>query len=130
MGGAAAFGNFVIYIVVIAVPLMAFWLAFNGVRTLNRLRGSHRGRPAPAGPPIERLASDLRRVRRSLLSLPEGTNNVRRRATEQAYDALLAQAALALRVEQQLQQAPDVLGRELERIRVEDELTEAGLRIR
>lgn len=130
MGGAAAFVNFVIYIVVISVPLMVFWLAFNGLRIVRRVAVLRRRRPAPSGPPIESLASDLRRVRRCMLSLPEGTNYVRRRATEQAYDALLAQAAQALRVQQRLQQAPDGLGRELERIRVEDELTAAGLRIR
>lgn len=130
MGGAAAFGNFVIYIVVIGLPLMLFWLAFNGRRVAERL-ASHRRRPAAAaGPPIERIASDLRRVRRALVTMPEGTNFVRRRATEQAYDALLAQAAQALRVEERLDAVPDGLGRELERIRVEDELTAAGLRIR
>lgn len=130
MGGAAAFGNFVIYIVAIGLPLMLFWLAFNGRRVAEWV-GGHRRRPAAAaGPPIERIAGDLRRVRRALVTMPEGTNFVRRRATEQAYDALLAQAAQALRVEERLDAVPDGLGRELERIRVEEELTAAGLRIR
>lgn len=122
-------GNVAVYVGVILVPLALFWLVCHGPGKVRAVRQRRHPEP-PANPPIERIADDLRRVRRARLSLPEGTNHVRRTATEQAYDALLRQAARALRVPERLGETRVGLDHELERLRVEEELTAAGLRIR
>jgi hypothetical protein len=95
-------------------------------RLVRRLR---RERPAPAGPPIEKLAADLRRVHRVLAHYEPGTPVVRRIGTLQAYDHLLKQACAAVDVQHQLDCLPQGTDLELERLRVEESLRSAGLAI-
>lgn len=68
-------------------------------RVMGRLRRAREMRPA--GPPIERIAADLRRLRRELVAL-DGQHRpglaTRRRALELAYDDVLRSACQALDV--------------------------------
>jgi hypothetical protein len=77
--------------------------------------------------PIERIAADLRRVRRTLASFEPGTSAVKKIAARQAYDALLVQACAALEVEHRLHVLPEGMDRGIERLRLEECLRELGL---
>jgi hypothetical protein len=124
-------GTLLLFAVVVIAPTLLFWIllrvpkAVDAVGTyLRRRRG-----PEPTTPPIERLAADLRRVHRTLADFPPGTPNVRRVATREAYDSLLAQACAAVEVPHRLDALPDGMDRELERLRIEDALRAAGVRV-
>ncbi|SFP00527.1 hypothetical protein SAMN05421810_101662 [Amycolatopsis arida] len=116
--------NLMVYAVVAVTPVMVFWAALRLVAFAQTVR---RTTPAMPHPPIERLAADLRRVRRTLADFEEGTPVVRRRGARQAYDALLIQACVALDVEHTLDRLPEGIEREMERLRVEESLRSAGL---
>ncbi|PRX47680.1 hypothetical protein B0I33_105260 [Prauserella shujinwangii] len=120
-------GNVLIYLAVVIAPTATCWV----ILMLPRLVAAARRRraPEPQGPPVERLAADLRRVRHSLATLPPNAPMVRRRATGEAYDALLAQACRAVGVAHRLDAVPEGIDRELERLRVEEALRGAGLAI-
>jgi hypothetical protein len=125
------FGNLVLLVVAVTAPLLVFWLIVRVPRLVDGVGAylrRHRG-PVPAHPPIERLAADLRRVHRDLAECPPGTPNVRRRATRAAYDALLTQACAAVEVPHRLADLPDGIDRDVERLRVEDALRTAGVRV-
>lgn len=125
-------GNVLIYAVLVVTPSAVLGLLFAIPKLFGALRRfrDRRRPPVPAHPPIERLAADLRRVDKAIRSLPEGVSIVRRRSTQQAYDALLRQACDALSVPAELDFLPDGLDRDLERARIEVELQRAGLVIR
>lgn len=124
--------NVLLYALLVVTPSATLALVFALPRVFGAVVRRLHGRtpPAPALPPIERLAADLRRVDRAMKALPEGASIVRRRGTQQAYDTLLGQACEALRVPAELDALPDGLERELERARLELELERAGLVIR
>jgi hypothetical protein len=125
-------GNLVLLAVAVIAPTLLFWLILRVPRTVDAvgayLRRRRRG-PEPACPPIERLAVDLRRVHRTLVEYPPGTPAVRRRAARQAYDALLAPACGAVDVPHRLDTLVEGVDREVERLRVEEALREAGIRV-
>lgn len=77
--------------------------------------------------PIERVAADLRRVRRTLAGFEPGTSAVKKIAARQAYDALLVQACEALEVAHRLRVLPEGMDRDIERLRLEECLRERGL---
>lgn len=83
--------------------------------------------PAPAGPPVERIAADARRIREAIRRTPPGTPVARRRGWLQAYDEVLVAGCRALELEQTLDARPDGPQRDCERERVERMLTRAGL---
>jgi hypothetical protein len=83
----------------------------------------------PAGPPIERIARDARRVRAQLRSLAAGTPMSRRQALWGAYDNLLADACRAVGVPDTLTGMPPGTERDVERLRIEHELDLAGVRL-
>jgi hypothetical protein len=68
-------------------------------------------------------------VHRTLLEFEPGTPALRRYAARQAYDDLLRQACHALEVPERLDEFPEGMDKEIERLRVEEELRRAGLRI-
>ncbi|GAB3574044.1 hypothetical protein GCM10027445_34320 [Amycolatopsis endophytica] len=119
--------NVAIYLLVCVTPPVLFWLASKSPALAAALR--RRRVPAPSAPPIERLAADLRRVHRSLADLAPDAPMVRRRATNQAYDALLAQACAALGLRHWLDELPEGVERDVERLRVEEALRRAGLTV-
>ncbi|MBB2933185.1 hypothetical protein FHX82_000205 [Amycolatopsis bartoniae] len=125
---AVPVGNVVAYVAVCAGPLVGFWLASKLPRLADALVDHYRSRrPVPEGPPIERIAADLRRVRLALERIPPRAPALRRRATEQAYDALLAQACRAVGEPQWLDTVPEGLEHEAERLRVEESLHRCGI---
>jgi hypothetical protein len=86
--------------------------------------------PRPVDPPIERVAASLRRLDREVLALPPGTPQARRRALQLAHDDLLVTACRALAIRHELDELPPGWDREVERLRVETCLEQAGLLIR
>jgi hypothetical protein len=83
----------------------------------------------PAGPPIERIAWDARRLRAELLVPNPGAPMARRIGVQRAYDDLLADACRALGVSDTLAGLPPGVERDAERLHVEHELDAAGLRL-
>lgn len=130
--GEVPLANVVLFAVAVLAPTLLFWVVLRLPRTVDGIGAWVRRRrtPPPSTPPIERLTADLRRVHRALAEYPPGTPNVRRRATRDAYDALLAQACTAVDVPHRLAELPEGMERELERLRVEEALRGAGLTIR
>ncbi|EHR63955.1 hypothetical protein [Saccharomonospora cyanea] len=120
-------GNVLIYLGVVVAPTLVFSAALAVPRWLAALRRRRVRTPAPAHPPVERLAADLRRVRRTLACFGPGTPVVRRRAATAAYDALLAQACESVGVPQQLDEVAEGIERDVERLRVEQALCDAGI---
>ncbi|MTD56183.1 hypothetical protein [Amycolatopsis pithecellobii] len=121
-------GNILSYVALCVVPPLVFWLVSKVPRWADRIAERHRARRvSPDGPPIGRLAADLRRLHRDLEQLPPSAPVVRRRATNQAYDALLAQACHAVGEAHWLDGLPDGLDREIERLRIEESLRRRGL---
>jgi hypothetical protein len=119
-----------IFALVAVVPTALIWLALRAPRIAGDAGALRCPDPVPQGPPVERLAADLRRVRGALGSLPDGVSNVRRRGVVAAYDDLLVLACRAVAVDHCLTELPDGMERELERVRVELALRSAGLMIR
>jgi hypothetical protein len=83
----------------------------------------------PAGPPIERIVRDARRLRAELLIPAAGTPMARRIAVSRAYDELLADACRALGIPDTLTCLPLGTEREAERLHVEHDLEAAGVRL-
>ncbi|MDO9498170.1 MAG: hypothetical protein Q7J48_20870 [Nocardioides sp.] len=83
--------------------------------------------PAPLGPPIERIAADVRRIRSAIRQAPPGIPFARLRGWRAAYDDVLVAACRALDLETCLASSRTLLERELERERVERMLVRAGL---
>lgn len=96
-------------------------------RVARRLRLVETPPAAPSGPPLEKLAADLRRLRRDVRSPRPGLGEERIRGTLAAYDGVLLLTASALEVETILGDLPDDLDREAERLRLEHALEQAGL---
>lgn len=121
-------GNILLYAAVVFGPPLLVVLAIRGVRISREL--ADRGRPLePPHPPIERLSADLRRVHRYLIDLPSDAPALRRRSAEEAYDSLLASACESFEVRHELHEVSSRMDREIERLRVEEALRHAGLRI-
>jgi hypothetical protein len=125
-------GNLVLLAVAVIAPTLLFWGMLRLPKAVDAagayLRRRRRG-PEPTCPPIERLAADLRRVHKALAEFPPGTPALRRLATRQAYDALLVQACVAVDVPHRLDALAEGVDREVERLRVEEALREAGVRV-
>lgn len=100
------------------------------VVVLRRLVRLFSPRPAaPAGPPVELIARDARRLRAELLAPRPGTPMARRLGTWRAYDDVLADACRALDVPDTLTGLRPGTERDVARVRVEHELDAAGLRL-
>ncbi|MFC7493619.1 MULTISPECIES: hypothetical protein [unclassified Nocardioides] len=97
---------------------------------INRVRRGLVAAPEqPRGLPIERIARNARRLHGELAALPPGTPMARRLGLAMAYDDLLVDACLALQVPDTLSGMAPGPARELERLHVEHELEEVGLRL-
>jgi hypothetical protein len=83
--------------------------------------------PTPFGMPIERIVSDLRRIRPQARAQNTGMPMARRRGIVAAYDDALLDACRALGVATELGRIRDDLERESERLRTEHELQRAGV---
>jgi hypothetical protein len=83
----------------------------------------------PVGPPIELIAGNARRLRAEMAAIPTGTPMARRIGLAGAYDDVLADACRALGVPDTLSGLPPGFERDSERLHVEHELEQVGLRL-
>jgi hypothetical protein len=127
-GAGGVLGNLILFAVVCIIPTVLFWCALRAPALVRRVREKF-AQPQPQGPPIERVAADLRRVHRLLAGYPSGTSAARRYGTRQAYDELLTQACRQIGVPHRLGELPEGMDREIERLRVEQSLRERGLAV-
>jgi hypothetical protein len=97
-----------------------FWLIERERRIAN---------PTPPMVPLESIAADVRRLRRSLIEAPPRAPLVRQRGLYLAYDQALVAAADTLEVPHTLEQLPLGAERDLERLELEAELEQAGLKL-
>ena len=107
---------------------------FSGQLTQD-LRARRRAREADAPPvplhrPVQAVAADLRRLARQLDVVPAGSPQVRRRGFQAAYDDVLVEAAGQFAVPTTLRGLPPGFARDVERLRVETALADAGLVVR
>lgn len=84
----------------------------------------------PSLPPLEEVAADLHRLLRCSRELPAGSPYLRHRAVELAYDDVLMLACKELEVANELDELPPGWERDVERLRVEACLENAGLALR
>ena len=116
--------------VVGSVALMG-WLArvvFGSARLPAPLR-RRREPVAPVGRPLEQVAADLRRLGAQLARVPAGAPMARRRGLQAAYDDVLVEAARLLEVAHALDAVPPGRPRDVERLRLQTALAEAGLTV-
>ena len=86
--------------------------------------------PTPVGMPLERIASDLRRLHGEVRRHPAGMPMAKFRGMMAAYDEALLDACRALDLSTDLSAIPEGVERESERLRVEFELERAGINFR
>ncbi len=100
------------------------WLAAAGEARRRRLRRLGK-LVTPSGPPLERLAADLRRLR--IQRTDPQRSRVQREGARLAYEDVIRQAAAALDIGHDLDGTPNRFGREIELLRIEQALLDAGL---
>jgi len=100
------------------------WLAERNAR-----RHARRSPPLDRRP-LEAVAADVRRLRRSLALVPAGAPMARRRALQAACDDVLGEAAGMLEVPHALATEPPGRTRDAERLRLLAALEAAGLAVR
>jgi hypothetical protein len=101
-----------------------------GLRVLRFLRIVPPPKPPPSPPrvPLEQIVADLCRLSTAMRDVPPEASKARKHGLLLAYDDVLGKAALALDVPNVLAGLMLGMDRDLERIRVEGELRESGLR--
>ncbi len=117
------------------VPVAIFWVCLHGFDIYARCVALGRRvhllpTPVapPAGPPLEKLAEDLRRLHPEARTPQPGVRMARHRGIVAAYDLTLVATARALEVHTTLHELPTTsIDREAERMRLEHALTRAGL---
>jgi hypothetical protein len=119
------------------LPSGTIWLLSHadevGGRVVAMARAWHLLPPPPVvtyDPPIERIAGDLRRLSAAIRQVRPGTPAIRRRGLQLAYEGHLAAACRALGVPHRLDELAEGVDREIEKLRIEAALEEAGLRFR
>lgn len=100
---------------------------------LRRLDDGLRGADLPAAgpaPSLRQVQAELRRLNAQRLGGPTGGSQLWTAAVERAYDQWLQLACRYLSVTAHLPVAGDDVDRDIERLRLEEKLADAGLRIR
>ncbi len=116
---------------VVGSVALAGWVArlvFGSAQLPEPLR-RRRKQAAPVGRPIEQVAADLRRLGAQLARVPAGAPMARRRGLQAAYDDVLVEAARLLEVTHTLDGIPPGRPRDVERLRLQTALAEAGLAV-
>ena len=133
MDGTVLLG-FVKVIGISLVPVALFSAALHAEAILDRCRAAGRRLhllptppPVPSGPPLEKLAADLRRLRPLARTPQPGVPMARQRGIVAAYDHVPLDTARTLSVPTTLAELPNGLDREAERLRLEHALEVAGL---
>jgi hypothetical protein len=107
---------------------------FSGQLLLDlRARRRARGGDAPLQPvhrPVEAVVADLRRLAHEVEGVPAGSPQVRRRGFQAAYDDVLCEAAVQFGVPTTMAGLQPGFRRDVERLRVQTALADAGLPVR
>jgi hypothetical protein len=106
-----------------AVFALPKWIATAGEARRRRQRRLGKVM-TPSGPPLERLAADLRRLR--MQRGDSRRSRVQREGARLAYEDVIQQAAAALGIAHDLPGAAGRFGREVELLRIEQALHDAG----
>ena len=116
-------------VLVIALPSLLLWAGLQIPRLVDALRergARRRGEDRPPRVPLEKLVADLRRLRTDLVH-DRPTTNVRLTALLLAYDDVLESTCERLELPTRLHELPIGLDRDLERLRTEAAVQEAGI---
>lgn len=137
MVDATVLAGILAWLALTLAPLAVWTVLLHGdgvVRALgprvSRLRVAVRRPPAPAPRcrPLQEVAADLRRLYPAVHTPVPGTRMAKQRGVVLAYDEHLVVASTALEVTTSLLQlSPGGVDREIERLRVEHALADAGL---
>lgn len=88
-GDSPALAGLLIFLVIAATPTLVLWASLRLLPAVfSRVADRRRARHRPAGPPLESVLADLRRLRREVRAREHRTN-VRRTAVLAAYDDVL-----------------------------------------
>ncbi|WP_141242968.1 hypothetical protein [Geodermatophilus obscurus] len=104
-------------------------LVFGSAQLPRLLRRGQEQPAVPAGRPLEQVAADLRRLGAQLARVPAGAPMARRRGLQAAYDDVLTEAARLLEVPHALERVPPGRPRDVERLRLQAALADAGLAV-
>ena len=104
-------------------------LVFGSAQLPRLLRRGQEQSAVPAGRPLEQVAADLRRLGAQLARVPTGAPMARRRGLQAAYDDVLTEAARLLEVPHALDRVPPGWPRDVERLRLQAALADAGLAV-
>jgi hypothetical protein len=114
-------------VVLISALIHARVLLDQGVAVGRRLHLLRTPAPTPTGPPLQKLAADLRRLRPEVRFPRPGVTMARQRGIVAAYDQTLVRTAVALGLATTLSELPDGIDHEAERLRLEAALERAGI---
>ena len=127
LGFAKLIGISMVPVLVFSAALHARDIAQRAAAAGRRLHLLPPELATPAGPPLEKLAADLRRLRAEARAPRPGVAMARHLGVVWAYDDALIGAARALEVPTTLRELPEGMDREAERLRLEHALELAGL---
>lgn len=130
MTGLLVAGRIAAFVLLTLAPFVLLWAAINAGAIAKWIAERWERRfpkPVPPGRPIEKLAAELRRLSARLREPANGTwTNIS--GVQLAYDQVLVEAGHAVGVQASLDGLSG-MNRELERARIEVELTRAGMAI-
>ncbi|MCW2846736.1 MAG: Conserved putative rane protein [Marmoricola sp.] len=127
MGFAKVIGISLVPVALFGAGLHARYLIDKGQTIGRRVHLLPTPLPPPAGPPLEKLAADLRRLRPEVRTPRPGIAMARQRGIVAAYDNVLVSTAKALEIDTTMAELVDGIDREAERLRLEHALEVAGL---
>jgi hypothetical protein len=115
-------------ILAMVLPCLVLCIVLLAPRLFNTLRERRAARQPeqPQGPPVEKLAADLRRLRAELV-YRRPTSNLGLTALLQAYDEVLEATCARLELPAHVRELPIGLDRDIERLRTEAAVEEAGI---
>jgi len=112
---------------IIGLVLYAREVGATAVAVGRRVHAIPPAPPRPIGMPLERIARDVRRIRREVRQPLDGVPLAKRRGLLAAYDDALLDACRAVEVDTTLGDLTDPVERESERLRLEYLLERAGV---
>ncbi|MET0143219.1 MAG: hypothetical protein ABW328_00285 [Ilumatobacteraceae bacterium] len=135
MAASQGVASGIVQVAVLSVaPTLCLWLALHSRpffrlmgRAVRAVQAAVHPPVTPAGPPLEKIAADIRRIVAGIEALPARVPLARRHGALLAYDDALAAACRALGIEDTLTSMPIGTRRDAERLRIECELQFEGL---
>jgi hypothetical protein len=116
---------------IVVAPSLLLWVVLRIPKVVEAIRDRRAARRAddptqPLGLPLEKLAADLRRLRAELVHR-KPSNNLRLTALVEAYDDVLDAISERLEITSQLRELPLGRDRDVERLRTEAAVEQAGV---